>query len=245
MNVILNGALGRMGRAVENRLSERDDMKLVARIDALSDNQDVKKSISECKEKADVIIDFSHHTATAELLSYAVENNVPVVLCTTGHTDDEKRLIEEASKKIAVFRSANMSIGVAVLCDFAKKAAAMLPDAEIEIVERHHDQKLDAPSGTALMIAEEIKEARSNAEFVCGRNGRKKREKNEIGIHALRLGNIVGEHEVVINTGLEQITLKHEAFDRSLFADGAIAAAAFLCGKEAGSYDMKSIVTKD
>lgn len=245
MDIILNGALGRMGRAVEARLAANGEMTLKYKVDAMSDTPDVKKTIAECEDGADVIIDFSHHSCTGELLAYACEKNIPVVLCTTGHTDEEKKIIDSATKKIAIFRSANMSIGVAILCDFAKRAAAMMPDAEIEIVERHHDQKLDAPSGTALMIADEIKTAREDAELVCGRNGRKKREKNEIGIHALRLGNIVGEHEVVINTGLEQITLKHEAFDRSLFADGAIAAAAFLCGKGAGAYDMKSIVAKD
>jgi 4-hydroxy-tetrahydrodipicolinate reductase len=153
-------------------------------------------------------------------------------------------MIERAAEKIAIFRSANMSIGVAILADFAKRAAALMPDADIEIVEKHHNQKLDAPSGTALMLANEIKESKTDATFVCGRYGHQKRTEKEIGIHALRMGGVIGEHEVILATPTETITLKHEAHTRALFADGALVAAAYLVGKPAGIYNMKDIIKK-
>ena len=153
-------------------------------------------------------------------------------------------MIDEAAKSVAIFRSANMSIGVAILADFAKRAAALMPDADIEIVEKHHNQKLDAPSGTALMLANEIKEAKTDAVFVCGRYGHQKRTEKEIGIHALRMGGVIGEHEVILSTPTETITLGHEAHTRALFADGALVAAAFLVGKPAGIYTMKDIIKK-
>ena len=153
-------------------------------------------------------------------------------------------MIDEAAKSVAIFRSANMSIGIAVLADFAKRAAALMPEADIEIIEKHHNQKLDAPSGTALMLANEIKEAKTDAVFVCGRYGHQKRTEKEIGIHALRMGGVIGEHEVILATPTETITLKHEAHTRALFADGALVAAGFLVGKPAGIYTMKDIVKK-
>ena len=146
------------------------------------------------------------------------------------------------AEKIAVFHAGNFSLGIAILCDFARRAAAMMPEANIEIIEKHHNQKLDAPSGTALMLANDIKEARTDATFVCGRYGHGKRTEQEIGIHALRLGGVIGEHEVILATPTETITLKHEAHTRALFADGALVAASFLLGKPAGLYNMKDIV---
>ncbi len=190
----------------------------------------------------DCIIDFSHHTCAPALLDFAIENGIPTVVATTGHTEDERKAIKAASELIPVFFSANMSLGVALLVELAKKAAAAMPEAEIEIIEKHHDRKLDAPSGTALMLAKELCEVRPEAYPLCGREGRRKREPNEIGIHAVRMGNIVGEHEVIIGTDSQTITLKHEAHSRALFAEGAMAAAEFIIGMPAGLYDMKSLI---
>jgi hypothetical protein len=170
-----------------------------------------------------------------------LDSTIYYVLRTTGQDDSEKAEIKAAAEKIPVFFSANMSLGVATLVNLAKQTAALFPNADIEIVEQHHNRKLDAPSGTALMIAEALCEVRPDAEIVEGRAGQHKREKNEIGIHALRMANIVGIHEVYVTSDSEQIMLKHTAFDRALFADGAIKAAEFLVGKEAGIYTMKNI----
>ena len=187
---------------------------------------------------ADVIIDFSHHSAIAEVLSYAKANHMAVVVGTTGHTEDEKALIFEAAKHIPVFYSGNMSLGIAVLCNLAKQAAAAFPDADIEILEIHHNRKVDAPSGTAKMLFEAVKEVRPNATANCGRSGEGKRTKDEIGISALRMGNVVGIHEVHICTPSQTLVLRHEAANRAMFADGAVAAAKFLVGKPAGHYNM-------
>ena len=201
-------------------------------------------SLNEVTEKCDCIIDFSHHSATAPLLDYAVRKGLPVVLCTTGHTEEEKQIIQTAASKIPVFLSANMSVGVALLVELAKKTAAAFPDGEIEIVESHHDRKLDAPSGTALLIAQALRQVRQKAEFVFGRHGQKQRTNEEIGIHSLRMGNVVGIHEVIVATENQTVTLKHEAHSRALFAEGAIAAARFLMGKPAGIYDMNSMLSE-
>ena len=195
-----------------------------------------------CGMEIDCIIDFSHHASTIALLDFAVSCGIPAVIATTGHTEEELAAINNAAKKIPVFFSANMSLGVALLVELAKTAALAMPDAEIEIIEKHHDRKIDAPSGTALMIAKAITEVRPDAYNNLGRSGQGKRTQNEIGIHAIRMGNIVGEHEVIIGTQNQTITLKHEAHSRALFAEGAIAAAAFLVGCEPGLYDMKSLI---
>ena len=169
-------------------------------------------------------------------------HGLPVVLATTGQTAEEREYIGTASKKIPVFFAANYSLGIALLIELAKKAAQIMPDAEIEIVEKHHDRKLDAPSGTALAIADAIKSVKPEAFTVCGRSGQGKRSKDEIGIHAIRMGNIVGEHEVILGTASQTLTLKHEAHSRALFAEGALAAAEFLAGKAPGLYDMTDMV---
>ena len=167
------------------------------------------------------------------------------MLCTTGHTPEEKIKIAAAAELIPVFFSANMSLGVALLVELAKQAAVAFPEAEIEIIEKHHDRKVDAPSGTALMLADALCEVRPEATVNCGRSGQGKRTREEIGIHAIRMGNIVGEHEVIVGTDTQTITLKHEAHSRSLFAEGAIVAADFIIGKSAGLYDMNSMVAAD
>lgn len=191
----------------------------------------------------DCVVDFSHHSATEALLAFVKARHLPLVLATTGHTEAEKAAILAAATEVPLFFSANCSLGVALLIELAKKTASAMPDAEIEIIEKHHDRKLDAPSGTALAIADAIREVRPDATVRCGRGGHGKRTPNEIGVHAIRMGNIVGEHEVMIGTNSQTITLKHEAHSRALFAEGALAAAAFLQGKPAGLYDMKSMIS--
>ena len=243
MKIIVNGAGGHMGREV-CRLVEASDNTVAARVDKFG-GEEMLTNINDFSGDADVIIDFSHHTASPELVKYAVERQIPIIIATTGHDDAELEAIYEASKNVAVFMSANMSLGVALLVELAKKTARVFPDADIEIIEKHHNRKLDAPSGTALMIAKAIEEVRRGVKFVFGRGGQQKREPNEIGIHAVRGGNIVGEHEVIVCTDAQIITLKHEAQSRSLFAEGAIAAASFLVGKGAGLYSMQDIAKAD
>lgn len=247
MKILVNGILGYMGKEVR-KLCEASYRGSVfsSGVDVFADGseENIYKALSDVPniEEVDCIVDFSHHEATPKLLEYAVSKNVPVVLSTTGHTDEEKSLIYEAAKKIPVFYSANMSLGIALLVELAKKTAEAMPDAEIEIIEKHHNRKIDAPSGTALMIANALREVRPDAYAKNGRSGQGKRDKNEIGIHAIRMGNIVGEHEVIVGTENQTITLRHEAHSRALFAEGALAAAAFIKDKPAGLYDMKSLV---
>ena len=241
MNIILNGAKGRMGRIVD-AAAAAGGHSVVARVDFGYAGGEGLRTLDEYQGPADVVIDFSNHAATAQVVDYCTKRGLPVVVATTGQTEEELALIDGAAKTVPVFLSANMSLGVALLADLAKKAAAVFPDADIEIIEKHHNQKLDVPSGTALLLARRIKEARPAAEFVIGRHENGKRTKAEIGIHSLRLGNEVGVHEIIIATGSETITLKHEAENRSLFAQGALAAAAFIAGKVPGMYDMRSII---
>lgn len=203
----------------------------------------VASSFDEASADVDCIVDFSHHAATRALTDFAVKNNIPLVIATTGQTDDERKMIADAAEKIPVFFAANFSIGVALLCALAKKTASVMEGAEIEIVEIHHDRKLDAPSGTALAIADAIKEVRPNAKTVCGRSGHAKREPDEIGISSVRYGNVVGVHEVIVAAQNETVTLKHEAVSRSLFASGALTAAKFLVGRPAGLYTMKDMIS--
>lgn len=245
MNIILNGAAGQMGRKIASLAAEREDINIVAEVSleyAGSEIEGQYGSLAEYRGDADCVVDFSHHSATADILAYCKERQLPVVIATTGQTDEERVLIREAAAEVPIFFSANMSIGVAVTCELAKKAAAAFPGADIEIVEAHHNRKLDVPSGTALMIANSVKEARTDAEFVIGRHENGKRQPQEIGIHSLRMGNVVGMHEVIITTGRETITIKHEAADRALFADGAMAAAAYMVGKPAGLYNMQDMM---
>ncbi len=245
MKVIINGSAGRMGVEL-TRLAKAGcrGAEYFAGVDLVgNDSGDpCYQNLKQVPKGADCIIDFTHHSVTEPLLTYAVKNNLPVILATTGHTDSELKAIRAAAKKIPVFFSANMSMGVALLTELAKKAAAVYPEADIEIIETHHNRKLDAPSGTALMIAEALKKVRMNTKFIFGRSGQAKREPGEIGIHAVRRGNIVGTHEVLVSTDSETITLKHEAHSRALFAEGAMAAAAFLWDKPAGLYTMQDMI---
>ena len=244
IRVLVNGALGRMGAITVNMVEAASDMELAAGVDAFSKGGAVAKSLHEVTVPVDMVIDFSHHSLTRELLDWAVSKNVPVIVCTTGHDEEEKAAIKAASEKIPVFFSANMSMGVALLAQLAKKTAAVFPEADIEIVEIHHNRKIDAPSGTALMLGEAIRQVRPGAPFKLGRSGMDKRVPGEIGFHAIRMGNIPGTHEVHVTTDTQSITLKHEAYDRALFADGALAAARFLAGRAPGLYDMNSILAE-
>ena len=238
MKAIICGANGAMGKLIDQIL----DAQTVGRVSIDGENG-VPKTFAELgKVDADVLIDFSHHTAIADVLTYAKENNLAVVVGTTGHTEDEKALIFSAAKELPVFYSGNMSLGIAVLCRLAKQAAAFFPDADIEIVETHHTRKVDAPSGTALMLFNAIKEVRPNAVANCGRSGEGKRTADEIGIHALRMGNVVGVHEIHIHAGSQSLTLKHEAVTRAMLADGAVVAARFMEGKSAGLYTMTELL---
>ena len=244
IKVIVHGALGRMGKEVTRFVSESEDMALAALVDIGGDGAQVLTSLDAFAGEADVIIDFSHHSAVPAVLEYAKKRGIPAIIATTGCTEEENACIRETAEVLPVFASGNMSIGVAVLAAFAAEAARIMKDADIEIVETHHKNKLDAPSGTALLIANEIKTNRPEAQFVLGRSGMKKREKEDIGINSVRCGNIVGIHEVIISTESQTITLKHEAHTRALFAEGAVAAARFICGKEAGLYNIKDMVRK-
>lgn len=246
MRVIVFGCTGRMGKIVTALLeSGYAGHTLAAAVSPSSPSGLVAgryASLGEFQGKADCVVDFSNHAATEELLAYCRARHLAAVIATTGHTAPEKQLIAEAAKEIPVFFSANMSVGVALLVNLAKQTAKMFPDAEIEIVERHHDQKLDVPSGTALMLYHGITEVRPDAVAVVGRHENGKRTKNEIGIHALRLGSEVGTHEVIVAAGSQTITLRHEAENRSLFGEGALTAAAFLEGKAPGLYTMTDLI---
>jgi len=246
MKVLVSGIHGFMGREVVALLNKQTGgHTLLCGVDmqaAAGDTVPVYPAFSAVKEKPDCIVDFSHHSLTTALLDFAMAHNIPAVIATTGHTDEEKAAIYAAAQRIPVFFAANFSLGVALLIDAARRVAAAMPDAEIEIIEKHHDRKVDAPSGTALAIADALCQVRPSATVVTGRSGYGKRTPEEIGIHAIRMGNIVGEHEVMIGTPNQTITLKHEAHDRALFAEGALAAAEFLCGKPAGLYGMNDLV---
>jgi 4-hydroxy-tetrahydrodipicolinate reductase len=233
-----------MGGNVLSLLAEEENATAVCGVDLYPKEIGIPvyTSFADIQEEADVIIDFSHHSAVESVMTYARENNLAVVVGTTGHTEEEKQIIFDAARQIPVFYSGNMSLGIAVLCRLAKEAARSFPDADIEIVEIHHIRKVDAPSGTAKMLFEAVKEVRPNAVAHCGRAGEGKREKNEIGISALRMGNVVGIHEVHICTPSQTLTLRHEAANRAMFADGAVDAARFVAGKPAGLYNMDHVV---
>ncbi len=203
----------------------------------------IYKDFDKVTEKVDAIIDFSYHGAVKNILEYAVKTSTPVVLATTGYNDEELKLIEDATKKIAIFRSGNMSLGVNLLLKLVKEGAKALGlESDIEIVEMHHNRKLDAPSGTALMIADAIKSERGELKEKFGRCGQDKRKPEDLTIHSLRGGTVVGVHEVVFAMDNEVITVKHTAENRKIFADGAINAAKFILSKQAGLYNMQDMM---
>lgn len=250
-NFIFCGAAGRMCRATMEIASASDKYNMVAGIDIVdipSFPVPLYKNIDDCKESADVIIDFSHHSVLPSILAYAIKNKIAVIVATTGHTDDELALMKKAAESIPVFHSGNFSLGINLLIELAKKATAVLGlDADIEIVEAHHNKKLDAPSGTALMIANEISSVLpTKPEYKYDRTTeRQMRPKNEIGIHSIRAGTIVGEHSVIFGCNNEVINISHSAASRDVFASGALKAAEFIKNKPAGLYNMSDMLALD
>ncbi len=246
MKIILTGASGRMGREMLTAVAATEGRVTVAAAVDISgvavSGIPTYASLSEVREEADVLVDFSHHSATSELLSFAKAKGMPLVIATTGQTEEERAAITEAAKTLPVFFSGNMSIGIALLISLAKQAAAIFPDADVEIVETHHNKKLDAPSGTALMLAEGVREVREGGEVTVGRHGNSPRKRGEIGIQSLRMGNVVGIHEVHVNTGSQTVTLRHEAHSRALFAEGALSAAEYLVSRPAGMYNVRDLL---
>lgn len=248
MKIILCGCNGKMGKAILDISKKYDNCEISAGVDKVV-NQNatfpVYDSIHNVQEKADVLIDFSHPSALESILEYCSKTGTPAILCTTGFSDEQVKKIKDISKNLPVFYSRNMSLGINLLIELAKKATEILEkDFDIEIIEKHHNQKIDAPSGTALMIAEEISETCENQKyFVYDRSStRKPREKSEIGIHSLRGGTIPGDHEVVFAGNKEIITISHHAESRDVFASGALKAAYFIKDKPAGFYTMKDVI---
>ncbi len=249
VRAIMHGCNGRMGRVITGLIKEDEAIEIVAGVDAytgIANDYPVFESIDKCDVKADVVIDFSNASAIDGLLDFCVDKNIPVVLCSTGLSEKQLEKVEESAKKVAVLKSANMSLGINLLMKLLKDATKVLGPAgyDIEIVERHHNQKLDAPSGTALALADSINESMDNAyDYVYDRSKeRKKREAKEIGISAVRGGTIVGDHEVIYAGMDEVIEFKHTAYSRGVFGKGAVEAAKFLAGKPAGRYDMSDVI---
>ncbi|MBE6041249.1 MAG: 4-hydroxy-tetrahydrodipicolinate reductase [Clostridiales bacterium] len=241
MKVIINGIDGAMGKILSRIIAETDDMEVIAGVTPTGADGAFLK-MDDYQGPADMVIDFSHHSVTKELMDYCVAHKLPVVVCTTGQTEDEMQYIADAAASIPVFKSANMSVGVALVAKVVKEVAAKFGKCDVEIVETHHNRKVDAPSGTALMLADAVIEARPELHYNTGRSGQAKRQPDEIGISAVRMGNIVGTHEVMFGTASQTISITHQAHDRALFADGAVAAARFLAGKPAGMYDMNDLL---
>ncbi len=245
MKLIVCGACGYMGKELIALCDKHyRSAQLAGKVD-IAGGEGVALSLAADESDGEIVVDFSHHTAIASLLEAAIEKKLPCVIATTGHTDAERELIAQAAKHIPIFHSANFSLGVALMAKLVKTVSAFLPESEIELVETHHNRKLDAPSGTALMLAEAAAQSRPDAIIHTGRSGAGKREPNEIGIQSLRYGNIVGIHEVLFSTGNETITLKHEAHSRALFAQGAVVAAEFLAKKAPGLYDMNDLMSEE
>ena len=240
MRTVIWGANGAMGQLLQKALGQE-----VWGLVSLDGENGVARNAQELPDvKPEAVIDFSHHSSVAEVTAYAVSQGCPLVIGTTGHTEEEQALIYAAAEKIPVFYSHNMSLGIAVLCRIAKEAAACFPEADIEILEIHHNRKVDAPSGTAHMLFKALQEVRPEAVEACGRAGEGKRQKKEIGIASLRMGNVVGVHEVHICTPSQTLTLRHEAANRGMLADGAVEAARFLQGKAPGLYTMQDFLVR-
>ena len=245
LRVIISGYSGSMGKVLTKCANEDSELEIVC--GSSKDDLDVPfktyHKMSEVEELADVIIDFSHHSTIEDTLSYAIKTKTPIVIATTGFNDEELTKIKKASNIIPIFHSSNMSLGVNVLVKLVKEAAKSLNGFDIEIIEKHHNKKLDAPSGTAVMIANGVKEVLPDSEYIYGRHGRSdKRSSNEIGIHAIRGGTIVGEHTTIFAGHDEVVEIKHSAQSKDIFAKGAIAAAKFLFKQEAGYYNMNNML---
>lgn len=247
--IIMLGCNGRMGQMITDIVSQDNEVEIVAGIDLVNNRENdypVFTDIKDCDIAADAIIDFSSSNGFEERMDYAVEKQIPIIVCSTGLSDEQMAYLVEASKKVAVLKSANMSLGINLLMKLVKEAAMNLAENgfDIEIVEKHHNQKLDAPSGTALALADSINDAMEERyEYVYDRSKvRRKRGKNELGISAVRGGSIVGDHDVIFAGTDEVITLSHTAYSRAVFAKGSVAAAKFIKGKAAGLYDMADVL---
>ncbi|MBR1533879.1 MAG: 4-hydroxy-tetrahydrodipicolinate reductase [Ruminococcus sp.] len=248
IKILLNGCLGKMGQAVEACVNSRDDVMITAGVDIADGDRiyPVYSCFVDVQEQADVILDFSNPLVLDDMLSFAVEHKLPVVICTTGYSEAQVQKIKDTSKIIPIFYSGNMSLGINLLIELSKMATRVLSDSfDIEVIEKHHNQKLDAPSGTAIMIADAIAEKKGDTQYVYDRHAyRKKREKNEVGIHSIRGGTIVGEHEVIFAGHDEVVSIKHQAQSKGVFASGAVNAAVYLKDKPAGLYDMGDLLNK-
>ncbi len=249
MKIIVSGCNGKMGKSVVELANKSQVHEIVAGIDKNTESDGlfpIYHSIENLGIEADVLIDFSHPSALNSILEYCIKNNIPAVICTTGLSENQIINLKEASKQIPIFYSRNMSLGINLLINLARKATEFLGENfDIEIVEKHHNQKIDAPSGTALMIAEEISEnLEEKPQYIYDRTqNRNSRDKNEIGIHSIRAGSICGDHEVIFAGKNEIITISHHAQSREVFADGALRAAEFLINRDAGLYDMKDMIS--
>lgn len=249
IKVIMHGCNGKMGKTIAGLIADDAEVTLAAGVDAYDEGKNsfpVFKDISECNIPADVIIDFSAAPAVDGLLDYCVKEQVPCVLCTTGLSEQQLKRVEEASKKVAILKSANMSLGINMLMKLLKEAASVLVPAgfDVEIVEKHHKLKVDAPSGTALALGDSINEVLDNEyEYVYDRSTRReKRPQKEIGFSAVRGGTIVGDHDVIFAGADEVITFSHTAYSKAVFGKGAVQAAKFLKGKPAGMYQMSDVI---
>ena len=246
VKILLNGCLGKMGQAVEACVNEREDVIISCGVDIANGDRTypVYSCFVDVREEPDVIVDFSNPLVLDDMLDFALTHKTPVIICTTGFSDAQVDKIKNASKEIPVFYSGNMSLGINVLIALSRMAAKVLSDSfDIEILEKHHNQKIDAPSGTALMIADAISEEKRGAQYVYDRHAyRKKRERSEIGIHSVRGGTIVGEHEVIFAGHDEVVSIKHQAQSKGVFASGAVNAAVFIKDKSAGMYDMTDLL---
>ncbi len=247
IKILLSGCNGKMGKMITECSNNFEEMEIVCGIDVNTSSLSypVYSSLENIKENIDVIIDFSHPSALSGILDYAVKTKTPAVICTTGLDESQKNKIEEAAKETAIFFSANMSLGVNLIAELARKATSVLgTQFDIEIVEMHHNQKIDAPSGTALMLADEISEEfKETPKYEFDRHSKRaKRTKNEIGLHAVRGGTIVGEHEIIFAGQDEVIKISHSAMSRQVFANGSLNAAKFMADKKSGLYSMKDIV---
>ena len=249
VKVIMHGCNGKMGQVISGLIAEDPDVTMVAGIDVYDDGHNpypVYKNINDCDLEADCIIDFSNAKAVDDLLAYCEKTKIPCVLCTTGLSEQQLKLVETTSKNVAILKSANMSVGINLLLKLLKNASKVLADAgfDIEIVEKHHKLKVDAPSGTALALADAINEELNNEyEYVYDRSARREqRPQKEIGLSAVRGGTIVGDHDVIFAGADEVITLSHRAYSKAVFGKGAVQAAKFLAGKEPGLYNMSDVI---
>ena len=236
MNLIINGAGGKMGKILTDMAVQNGENVIGA------DIAEGYSRLEDISADADCVIDFSNHKAAESVINYCVKKNLPVLIASTGHDENELKLIHDASTKIPVFLSSNMSLGVALLADLAERVTKVFGSCDIELIEAHHNQKLDVPSGTALTLAKRIQEADKNLTFNIGRHENGKRPQNEIGIHSLRYGSEVGTHEIIFSNGLETITLRHDAKNRALFAKGALSAVKWLVKQKPGFYDMRDFL---